>query len=489
MIRISSFDQELESQGIQKEITHPLWHGLKVLALPAKQNNFYASLFLSKAYIPLGDGLYTSSLNRPFVEVWNLYKNSGKNYEGFQAEVLKSHHPSIPTETKIAAAIALAKGEGYCDRDLIVRQGAGWREVASEIAIIFPRTTKPLGKGGFGVVREANGLLINPEQNNIQKTTFALKEPQDDDAEILLLQGMKLLKKIWGQGLVRPSAPILLPNGRRGLIVEWAMSTYTSDFRAWSKKNRQEPLKIVKAFLTAFDGLKILQDNLVVHLDLKPQNLLVLDTAEDLRVDINDFDACFVLPTTIDIESLKRFKEDLKDFAILRTPHYCRTADSRKFREQLSDLRTLLETEESDREDLWFETFSKRLSEASNLLKQIQIHEWGWSLIVALTNTPPHRLLSTTKTGESNSKLKEPTAANIKKTLSEIDEDLRDILFQAVTPEPSARLTFDIFKTAVVDYLERKKIDQTVSSSKHGYLDGTLPTKPLLGKSSTGRIN
>ncbi len=440
MIRIIISKDEVENNFEEKVISHPLWHGLKVVIIPDQKR----SLFNCRAYIPIGHHQYVPSSNRDFFNVWNAFQTSGKTIQAYQATLLKNVQTKARKETLLAAALSLAEDEGYADKQIVVQKG--WQDVANQIAIIFPRTFKKIGKGGFGVIREAEGFIVNTDFNSIEKTKFALKEAIYKEDSALLEQGMALLKKIWGPGLVRPSHLLLIPNGRMGALEEWAMPIYAGDLGSWSKKNRDDPKKIISAFLTSFDGLDILLKNRVVHLDLKPQNLLVFEDNNHLFVDINDFDGCFVLPTTLDAESLQQFEKDLKGFCLLHTPHYCRKEEVKILKTHLVSLKELLKTNEIERDEKWFKDFSTELEQAATLLYQMQIYEWGWCLVGALTGKSPYFCLPT----DSNAETKiEPNKEKIETALEEVDELVKAVLIQALNPDPALRPTAKEFKGAL----------------------------------------
>ena len=476
MIRIISSKDEVKNNFEEKIISHPLWHELSVVIIPDPKK----SLFNGRAYIPIGHHQYVPSSNRDFFNVWNAFQTSGKTIQAYQASLLKNVQPTTRKETLLAAALSLAEDEGYADKQVVVQRG--WQDVANQIAIIFPRTFKKIGKGGFGVVREADGFIVNTESNSIEKTKFALKEAIYKEDITLLEQGMTLLEKIWGPGLVRPSHHLLIPNGRMGALDKWAMPIYSGDLGSWSKKNRNDPKKIITAFLSSFKGLDILLKNRVVHLDLKPQNILVFEDNDHLFVDINDFDGCFVLPTTLDPQSLEQFEKDLKDFCLLHTPHYCRKEEVKTLKTHLVSLKELLKTNETERDEEWFKDFSAKLEEAATLLYQMQIYEWGWCLVGALTGRSPYFCLSADK--ETETKI-EPNNEKIETALEGVDEGVKAVLVQVLDPEPVLRPKVKEFKDSLVDYLEK-------SAASYDHVNGNshdpLSTKPFLGKSSSRRV-
>ena len=476
MIRIISSKDEVENNFEEKVISHPLWHGLKVVVIPDQKK----SLFNCRAYIPIGHQQYVPSSNRDFYTVWNAFLTSGKTIQAFQASLFKNVQTKARKETLLAAALSLAEDEGYADKQLVVQRG--WQDVANQIAVIFPRTFKKIGKGGFGVIREADGFMVNTDFNSIEKTKFALKEAIYKEDSTLLEQGMTLLKKIWGPGLVRPSHHLLIPNGRMEALEEWAMPIYTADLGSWSKKSRDDPKKIITAFLSSFKGLDILLKNRVAHLDLKPQNLLVFEDNDHLFVDINDFDGCFVLPTTLDAESIQQFEKDLEGFCLLHTPHYCRKEEIKALKTHLASLKELFKTNETERDEEWFKDFSVKLEEAALLLYQMQIYEWGWCLVGALTGKSPYFCLPTDK--DTKTKI-EPNKEKIETALEGLDEAVKTALIQVLDPDPALRPTANVFKDALVEYLEK-------SAASYDHVNGNshdpLSTKPILGKSSSRRV-
>ena len=476
MIRIISSNNEADNNFEEKVISHPLWHGLSVVIIPDQKR----SLFNCRAYIPIGHHQYVPSSNRDFYNVWNAFQTSGKTIQAYQASLLKNVQSTTRKETLLAAALSLAENDGYADKLVVVQRG--WQDVANQIAIIFPNTFKKIGKGGFGVVKEADGFIVNTDSNSIEKTTFALKEALYKEERPLLEQGMTLLKKIWGPGLVRPSSHLLIPNGRMGVLDEWAMPIYAGDLGSWSKKNRDDPKKIISAFLSSFDGLDILLKNRVVHLDLKPPNLLVFEDNDHLFVDINDFDGCFVLPTTLDSKSLQQFENDLENFCLLHTPHYCRKEEVKTLKTHLASLKGLLKTNTFERDEKWLKDISTELEEAATLLYQMQIYEWGWCLVGALTGRSPYSCLPTDNDPETKI---EPNKEKIETTLEEVDESVKAILLQVLNPDPALRPTVKQFKDDLANYLQK-----SAASYDHvnGNSDDPLSTKPFLGKSPSRRI-
>lgn len=458
----------------KKTISHPLWHGLTVVIIPPQRLSGIKSLFFNRAYIPLGDNQYVPTSNKDFLNVWAALKKSGCTLQTYQAVLLKNMGPTTRKEAVFAAALSLAKGEGYCDKELVVHNN--WQDVANQIAIIFPRACHQIGKGGFGVVKAANGFIANAETGSLEKATFALKAPKDKEAATLMERGMLLLKKIWAPGLVPPSIHLLIPKRRWQKSIEWVMPTYTADFSDWAKKNREHPEKILRAFLTGFDGLEVLQKKYVVHTDLKPANLLVFEDGKFLFVDVNDFDGCFTLPTSLDAESLRAFKKDLVSFDILRTPHYSRKKEAEKLMDDLFELQDMLEIDEAKRDKDWLPAFSTLLKGTATLLQQIQIYEWGWSLFVALTGQKPSAFLPS-KTSEQ----KEPDQEKIAVALAEMDEALKVILTKALDPKPANRPSLEEFKSSLSNYVHMQY------DRADGHSHDTLSTRTLLGKSSPKR--
>jgi len=476
MIRINSSAEETEFQTDPIEIDHPLWHGLKVV----HESSFYSSLvsyFQEHAYIPVGKGLYADPTNKQFSRVWNLYQQSGKSVEHFQIDALRNSDGTIPKETKIAAAISLSK-QDRSDPQLSIT--TNWKNNADEIAVIFTQQTKPMGKGSFGVVTKAPALLINPSENTLSETYLALKTTKDEKATKLFRKGMEVLNKIKGPGLVEPSIKISQFHTDGEEKEGWAMTPYTADLKVWSRRYRKEPLKIIKAFLTGFDGLKILQDHQVVLVDLKPQNILVMDKDGRLWVDINDFDGCFMMPKDLTDESLADFKKSLEDFSLVRTRYYSRKKETKQIKADLNQLKTMLKVESEKRDLQWKQEFSDLLTVVIEAVKQVQIYAWGWSLVTSLVGNLPYSF---------NDSLEEEIPEEfVEEMLAFVDDGLKEILRQALEQNPKNRPSLETFRNAIREFLKDKEVVM-ISGHDHAYeraFNVAIPLKPLLGKGLGG---
>jgi len=97
-------------------------------------------------------------------------------------------------------------------------------------------------------------------------------------------QEIELLKKLNHRHLVKHIAHGY-ENARPYLVMEYIAG---APFSKWQRENRN-PVKIAKILLQLLEGLKYLHSQRVVHRDLKPDNMLIVSSAQTQHLKIIDF--------------------------------------------------------------------------------------------------------------------------------------------------------------------------------------------------------